>query len=56
MDVINKLEKLMQHLFDDGKALYERSDKPRLKDCTYRQLLKQVRRSQPGGAQPGTPG
>jgi hypothetical protein len=41
---INELETLMQHLFDDGKALYERSDKTRLKDYTYKQLLKQVRR------------
>jgi protein involved in polysaccharide export with SLBB domain len=43
---INELEKLMQHLFDDGKSLYERSDKTRLKDYTYKQLLKLVRREQ----------
>lgn len=43
---INELEALMQHLFDDGKSIYERRDKIRLKDYTYRQLLKLVRRAQ----------
>lgn len=43
---INELEKLMQHLLDDGKSLYERSDKTRLKDYIYKQLLKLVRREQ----------
>ncbi len=47
---ITTLERLMQHLFDDGKSLYERSDKTRLKDYTYKQLLKQVRRAQPAPA------
>ena len=47
---VNELEALMQHLFDDGKSLYERSDKTRLKDYTYKQLLKLVRRERPGGA------
>ena len=56
VDTINKLEKLMQHLFDDGKSLYERSDKSRLKDYTYRQLLKQVRRSQPADTKPAAKG
>jgi hypothetical protein len=44
VQTINELETLMQHLFDDGKSLYERSDKTRLKDYTYKQLLKLVRR------------
>lgn len=39
VETVNKLEELMQHLFDDDKSLYERSDKARLKDYTYRQLL-----------------
>jgi hypothetical protein len=47
---VNELETLMQHLFDDGKSLYERSDKPKLKDYTYKQLLKLVRREQVGKA------
>ena len=56
VDTINALEKLMQHLFDDGKSLYERSDKPRLKDYTYKQLLKQVRRTQPVHVKPAAKG
>jgi hypothetical protein len=48
VETVNALETLMQHLFDDGKSLYERSDKTRLKDYTYKQLLKQVRREQAG--------
>ena len=56
VETINTLEMLMQHLFDDGKSLYERSDKARLKDYTYKQLLKQVRRAQPGGAKPAAQG
>lgn len=46
---INELEKLMQHLFNDGKSLYERRDKTRLKDYTYKQLLKLVRRERQTG-------
>ena len=56
METVNKLEELMQHLFDDGKSLYERSDKARLKDYTYRQLLKQVRRPQPADTKPAAKG
>ena len=56
VETINELEKLMQHLFDDGKSLYERSDKTRLKDYTYKQLLKQVRRAQPIDAKPAANG
>jgi hypothetical protein len=51
VETVNALEKLMQHLFDDGKALYERSDPDRQKDYTYRQVLKQVRRTAPGDVQ-----
>lgn len=40
---INALETLMQDLFDDGKALYERSNPAKTKDYTYKQLLKRVR-------------
>ena len=54
VQTINELEALMQHLFDDGKALYERSDKPKLKDYTYKQLLKLVRRER-AGADAGAP-
>ena len=43
--VVNALEQLMQHLFDDGKSLYERSNPAKRKDYTYRQLLKQVRQT-----------
>ena len=46
---INELETLMNHSFDDGKALYQRSDKVRLQDYTYKQLLKQVHRAVPAG-------
>ena len=56
VETVNKLEELMQHLFDDGKSLYERSDKARLKDYTYRQLLKQVRRTQPADTKPAAKG
>ena len=52
VETINELEALMQHLFDDGKSLYERSDKTRLKDYTYKQLLKLVRRERVGKAVP----
>ena len=51
VDAINELETLMQHLLDDGKSLYERSDKPRYKDYAYKQLLKRVRRA-PAAAKP----
>ena len=51
VETVNALEKLMQHLFDDGKDLYERSDPARQKDYTYRQLLKQVCRTAPGDVQ-----
>lgn len=51
VQTINALETLMQHLFDDGKSLYERSDKTRLKDYTYKQLLKLVRRERAGQAE-----
>jgi len=46
VQTINALETLMQHLFDDGKALYGRSDKARSKDYTYSDLMKLVRREQ----------
>ena len=41
--VINDLEMPMQEIFDDGKAIYERSNPAKLKDYTYKQLLKRVR-------------
>ncbi len=41
--VINALEMPMQEIFDDGKAIYERSNPAKLKDYTYKQLLKRVR-------------
>ena len=56
VQTINALETLMKHLFDDGKALYQRRDKARQKDYTYQQLLKQVRRTQPGAVPPAMPG
>lgn len=41
--VLNALNALMQHLLADGKALYRTSNKAKLADYTYRQLLKRVR-------------
>ena len=44
MTVLNALYAEMTHLFNDGKALYSRSDKAKAEDYTFRQLLKRVRR------------
>ncbi|MBT9393432.1 hypothetical protein KLP40_09680 [Hymenobacter sp. NST-14] len=44
MIVLNALYEPMTHLFNDGKALYGRSDKAKAEDYTFRQLIKRVRR------------
>lgn len=44
MTVLNALYAEMMHLFNDGKALYARSDKAKAEDYTFKQLLKRVRR------------
>ena len=44
MTVLNALYAPMKHLFDDGKALYARSDKAKYEDYTFTQLLKRIRR------------
>ncbi|WP_019946129.1 hypothetical protein [Hymenobacter aerophilus] len=53
MTVLNALYAPMTHLFQDGKALYSRTDKPKYQDYTFAQLLKRVRRErseqQPAG-------
>ena len=49
---INALETVMQEFFDDGKALYERSNPAKLKDYTYKQLLKRVRLARPAAPVP----
>lgn len=48
--VLNTLNGFMQSLFADGKDLYRTSNKAKLADYTYRQLLKRLRREQPAPA------
>lgn len=48
--VLNTLNSFMQSLFADGKDLYRTSNRAKLADYTYRQLLKRLRREQPAGA------
>jgi hypothetical protein len=43
---VRALSEPMQHLLADGKALYARSNKAKLADYTYKQLLKRVRQTQ----------
>ena len=53
INTLNTLWDLMKHLLADGKDLYRTSDKPRLDDYTYKQLLKKVRltpAAKPAGA------
>ncbi|MBD2715908.1 hypothetical protein KBK19_12775 [Microvirga sp. STR05] len=49
MTVLNALYAEMAHLFNDGKALYARSDKAKAEDYTFQQLLKRVRRERKAG-------
>ena len=43
INTLNDLWALMKHLLNDGKDLYRTSDKPKLDDYTYKQLLKKLR-------------
>ena len=45
---LNALWAVMKHTLADGKDLYRTSDKPRLDDYTYKQLLKKLRRGKAG--------
>ncbi|WP_046244194.1 hypothetical protein [Hymenobacter terrenus] len=46
--VLNALYAFMQLVLADGKALYRTSDKAKLADYTFKQLLKRVRRDRQG--------
>ncbi len=45
---LNALWAVMKHALTDGKDLYRTSDKPKLDDYTYKQLLKKLRRERAG--------
>ena len=47
---VRALSEPMQNLLADGKALYARTNKAKLADYTYKQLLKRVRQTQPAAA------
>lgn len=54
--VLNALNALMQHLLADGKDLYRATNKAKLADYTFKQLLKKVRLARPATPPPATGG